>query len=354
MKMEGSAQITSVTSPRISVIIPTQNRAASLAVTLECLASGNRDGLQVEVIAVNNAGRDNTEEIVDSFRERIPIRYFYEATLGTFGKSHALNRALDAGSLGEIIAVLDDDMSPDPNWFQGVAAICRRWPERDIFTGNTYVIWPPMEVPAWAKARANLGWLYADWHRGSSDVGLPDGQWFIGGHFWFRSRVLKSGVRFKDMWLTEPNFQLELAELGFSGVTGPDAIAGHRIQSQLLEKTAVLDRAKKTGVALAQVRLQPYRNKVKHARLLHRHPCLGRLFCLLNYTRWYLSYMVSYVYFFNKDRFAHRVYALERLNTYLELFRAANRLEAYALSGRIRRMVVQSHSNPAVQTSFPN
>jgi glycosyltransferase involved in cell wall biosynthesis len=352
LKMQSIPKTSNVLQPEISVIIPTQNRAASLATTLECLASADHSGLQLEIIVVNNAGHDNTEEVVRSFQQRISIRYFYEPTLGTFGKSHALNRAFDAGNLGEIIVILDDDMSPHSDWFQGVAAICKRWPGKDLFTGNTYVIWPPIEIPAWARAGTNLGWLYADWHRGSSDVELPDGHWFLGGHFWFRSRVLNSGLRFKDMWLTEPNFQLELTERGFGGVTGPDAIAGHRVQPQLLQKMVVLDRAKKTGVALAQLRLQPYRNKVKHARLLHRHPCLGRLFCLLNCTRWCLCYMASYVYLLNKARFACRVYATERLSTYFELFRAANRLEAYSLSRRVRRMVVESQPNPSVQTSF--
>src|SRR5215467_9652284 len=124
-------------SPDISVIICTQNRANSLRVTLECLVSANRDGMRAEIIVVNNAGHDNTEEVVASFSQRIPIRYLYEPTLGVFGKSHALNRALAAGSIGEIIAVLDDDMSPHSDWFQGVAAICGRWPDKDIFTGHT-------------------------------------------------------------------------------------------------------------------------------------------------------------------------------------------------------------------------
>ena len=147
--------------PFISVIICTQNRSESLKVTLECLASSFRDGIQAEVIVVDNASRDNTRDVATSFNERIPLRYMYEPVVGVYGKSHALNRALDSGGLGEIIAVLDDDMSPHPDWFKGVSAICMRWPEVDIFTGKTYTIWPEGEVPGWAKNIKLQSWIFS-------------------------------------------------------------------------------------------------------------------------------------------------------------------------------------------------
>src|SRR5437899_1317985 len=80
------------------------------------------------------------------------------------------------------------------------------------------------------------------------------------------------------------------------GVAGTDAAAGHRIQPRLLQRDVALDRARKTGVCYAQVRLRPYRQRVKQARLLHTHPLLGRLFCLLNHLRWRFLYLTSYLY----------------------------------------------------------
>ncbi len=322
----------------ISVIIPTQNRATSLRTTLECLASANRDGIRVEIIVVDNAGHDDTKEVVDSFRERIPLRYLYEPKLGTFGKSHALNCALDNGGLGEIIAVLDDDMSPDPNWFRAIATICKRWPDKDIFTGYTYIIWPCEDAPDWARKSKLQSWLFSAGYIGDSDSLLSDGRWFLGGHFWFRSRVLSDVGRFKDIWPTEPDFQLNLAELGYGGVASPDAITGHRLQPGLLDRNVVLDRARKTGTTLARLRLRPYRAKVKQARLLHAHPWLGRLFCLLTYVRWRILYLVSNLYPSDASRFEHKLIAVERMATYLELFRSANDLEEYALWRRSRKL----------------
>ncbi len=317
--------------PDISVIISTQNRAGSLKVTLEHLAAADRAGIRAEVIVVDNAGHDNAREVVDSFRQLIPVRYLYEPTLGVFGKSHALNRALDAGGLGEIIAVLDDDMSPHPDWFQGVMAICRRWPDKDIFTGKTYIIWPCDDVPDWAKKPGAQGRIFSSVDFGESDSPLEDGGWFLGGHFWFRSRVLEQQRRFKDIWLTEPDFQLDLVERGFLGVAGPDAIAGHRIQPALLQRSVALDRARLGGSCTSWVRLQPYRSRVKQARLFHEHPLLARLFCILNHLRWRFLYLASYLYPPDGSRFARRLVALERMTTAFEYLRVARRLEDYSV-----------------------
>lgn len=107
----------------ISVVICTRNRSQSLSETLRCLATANRAGLQVEVVVVDNGSEDATAEVVQAFGSHLPARLLSEPRQGVYGKSYALNRALDEGRLGKIVAVLDDDMSPHPEWFQGVAAL---------------------------------------------------------------------------------------------------------------------------------------------------------------------------------------------------------------------------------------
>jgi glycosyltransferase involved in cell wall biosynthesis len=321
----------STARPDISVIICTRNRANSLKVALENLSAAHRGKMQAEVIVVDNGSDDNTKEVVNSFRDIIPLRYLYEPTPGVWGKGHALNRALTAGDLGEIIAVLDDDMTPHADWFQGVISICQRWPDKDIFAGNTYIIWPSNEVPDWAKKPKLYSWIFSAVHIGNSDALLENGRWFSGNHFWFRSRVLSGGISFKDFWNSEADFQLDLVEHGFNGVAGYDAVAGHRIQPELLQRKFVLNRARIVGRRHAWLRLRPYRHCVKQARLLHQHPWLGRLFCLLNYLRWCLLYVLSYTYPSGGTRFERRLIAVERKTTYCELLRAANLLEDYSL-----------------------
>jgi glycosyltransferase involved in cell wall biosynthesis len=322
--------------PRISVIIATRNRAESLRLTLESLASANRDGIQAQVIVVNNAGTDNTQEVAESFRGRLPVRYLYEETIGAFGKCHALNRALNSSDLGEIIVILDDDMTPRLDWFQAIIGACKRYPDKDMFAGHVDIIWPDCPVPQWAISRELSGPIYSS-PSYRSDSSLKEGRWFSGNHFWFRSRVLKAKPEFKDLWLSEADFQLDLFELGYRGVACSDVAAGHRIQPVLLREDIVLARSRKIGVCSAQLRLTPYRRFVKQARLLHEHPLMGRVFCLLNHFRWRLYYALSFLRLTETSRFEYRVLAEERASTYLELFRVANRIDDYSIWRARRR-----------------
>jgi len=321
-------------SPQVSVIICTRNRADSLRVTLQALAAADRRGIRVEVVVVDNAGNDSARQVVESFASQFSVRYLYQPVTGIFGKSHALNCALDAGGLGALIVILDDDISVDPDWFLQLAAISARWPQMDIFTGTTYVVWPAGPVPAWASPPRIQTLILSAACFGPTDTELQGGQWCVGGHFWFRSRVLQHRPRFPDCWATEPVFQLDLAELGFRSVACPQARAGHRVQHALLDRRAALERARKTGRDVAWVRLQPFRTRVKQARMLRDHPWFGRLFCLVNYLRWRASSLLSIFYPSGSARFERRLLAAERMTMYLELYRAASTLPEYSLRAR--------------------
>lgn len=306
-------------TPDVSVIIPTRNRADSLRITLECLASADRQGIRTEIIVVDNGSNDHTKDVVAEFQERIPIRYLYESKCGAYGKSHSLNLALDVGGLGEIIAVLDDDMSPAPDWLQGVIGVCQRWPDKDLFGGDIYTIWPSQDVPEWAKSERSQMLILSAGELGEMEAPLPEGRWFGGNHFWFRARVLEGKRRFQDTWLTEPDFELDLIESGFGTMISPKTKCGHRVQPVLLQKTIAMERAKRFGGAEARVRLYPYRETVKQARQLYEHPWFGRFYCMTRLSWWCLQYLASYFYSQAGRGFEQRLMAVYRTGYYWEL-----------------------------------
>jgi GT2 family glycosyltransferase len=99
---------------QFSIIIPTFNRAASLARLLASLrAIEGLDQLKTEILVINNASTDNTMGVLQA----------EQATLGSYelkvleeskkGKAHALNRGLMAVH-GDYIMILDDDVVVDP------------------------------------------------------------------------------------------------------------------------------------------------------------------------------------------------------------------------------------------------
>jgi len=274
----------------ISVVICTRHRPESLRETLACLARADKRGLRCEVVVVDNGEGDETAAVA---REPVPdlrIHYLVEPLTG---KSHALNRALDGAPLGNLVAVLDDDMSPHADWFHGVRAISDRWPDKEFFSGTTYVIWPVREIPAWCQEAELHGWAFSVLAPKKDEV-VGDGRWCSGNHFWFRSRVLADGRRFDSGNLdlrthietSEPQFMLRLMEEGRGGVMAPDAVCGHRVQPELLSPEVIRKRAVRCGRGFAEARLRPCRRSVHQARQFRQHPVMARGFCVLRLLKW--------------------------------------------------------------------
>ncbi|MGA1864750.1 MAG: glycosyltransferase family 2 protein, partial [bacterium] len=65
--------------PKVSVIIPTFNRAAYLSEAIESVLSQSYDNL--ELIMVDDGSIDNTRDVVHSFSDK-RIGYFYQKNNG--------------------------------------------------------------------------------------------------------------------------------------------------------------------------------------------------------------------------------------------------------------------------------
>jgi glycosyltransferase involved in cell wall biosynthesis len=123
------------------VIICTRNRAAQLAHALDSVANlRTPKRLRWEVIVVDNGSSDNTAEVAESFRDRLPIRVVREDTPGL---SNARNRGVEEAA-GAYICWTDDDLLLDPNWLEAYATAFKRHPEAAVFGGK---IIPILQAP---------------------------------------------------------------------------------------------------------------------------------------------------------------------------------------------------------------
>ncbi len=315
----------------ISVVICTHNRADSLRETLNALEACERAGLDVEIVVVDNNSSDMTKTVVSSFEGRLPVRYLFEPIPG---KNHCLNRAFDAGGFGEIVAVLDDDMSPEAGWFEGVAAVSARWPSADIFGGQVVPRWPDGFVPAWSRSLLIAGWAYSyvDW--GKQDQKLTDGRWPCGNHFWFRSRVLTGRHRHDGSWAAETPFVLDLVERGSTIVASPQVVATHRFQEALLDPSRIRERAKAFGRFCAETKFSPYRRTVKQSRQFGAHPIVGRLFCGLSLCRWRLTRIFAKVGPAGDRRILTEIVATERIAYFSRVLQLVAKVPEYRMFRR--------------------
>lgn len=137
----------------ITVAICTLNRAKSLRRTLDSLAAMRLPGnLDWEVVVVNNGCTDHTDNVIEAFSDRLPIRREFEPQRGL---SRARNCAVNAAN-GDYIVWTDDDVVVDPDWLAAYVVAFQRWPQAAVFGGQIDEVFDE-PVPNWVQeCRAHL------------------------------------------------------------------------------------------------------------------------------------------------------------------------------------------------------
>ncbi len=105
----------------VTVILCTYNRCQQLANALRSVVRSRLpDGVNWEVLVVDNNSNDQTREVVEGFCRQHPscIRYLFEPRQG---KSYALNSGIREAK-GDVLAFLDDDVTVDPEWLGNLTA----------------------------------------------------------------------------------------------------------------------------------------------------------------------------------------------------------------------------------------
>jgi glycosyltransferase involved in cell wall biosynthesis len=131
-----------------SVVICTYNRASLLRETLAGLqAMHPPHGCSVEIVVVDNNSSDDTRAAIEECARdgRFPVVMLHEPRQG---KSFALNTAL-AHAGGDILALLDDDVLPAPDWLERIVDDFRNKSDMTFVSGKVLPRWerePPAEL----------------------------------------------------------------------------------------------------------------------------------------------------------------------------------------------------------------
>ncbi|GII98947.1 GT2 family glycosyltransferase [Sediminihabitans luteus] len=88
-----------MSTPTISVVIPTYNRAELLRHTLEALRRQTLPRDRFEVVVVDDGGSDDAEAVVRSFSQDLDVKYFWQEDLGfRAGKARNIGTAIASGT----------------------------------------------------------------------------------------------------------------------------------------------------------------------------------------------------------------------------------------------------------------
>ncbi len=178
----------------ISVILCTYNRAESLGKTLESFTSMRiMEGIEWELIIVDNNSSDHTREICRRFEKDLPIRYVLEPKQG---KSYALNHGIQV-ALGDLIAFTDDDVNVDSYWLNALWEGAEQHPQASFFGGPVSPQWetPP---PAWIieNSTGSFAGIWMYYEKKSDCKFLQDSEFPVGANMMFRRDVFEKGYRF--------------------------------------------------------------------------------------------------------------------------------------------------------------
>jgi glycosyltransferase involved in cell wall biosynthesis len=138
---------------KLTVIIPTYNRADDLRETLNSM-SRLQFSATWELIVVDNNSRDHTQSAVMTVAPHFPVqlRYIFEPEQG---RCAALNRGIREAR-GEVIVTTDDDVRAESNWLEAAVSALDSL-GCDYVGGKVLPIWSGKR-PAWLPNRGGRHW----------------------------------------------------------------------------------------------------------------------------------------------------------------------------------------------------
>jgi glycosyltransferase involved in cell wall biosynthesis len=125
--------------PRLSVLIATRNRAATLARALRSLEAAQARGVSdCEIVVLDNGSTDSTPALLDRWAADGTGRR--HLCVPQVGKCHALNQGLTVAR-APLLAFTDDDVEVHPQWLAAILTFFETYPQYDAGMGRVHV--PP-------------------------------------------------------------------------------------------------------------------------------------------------------------------------------------------------------------------
>jgi glycosyltransferase involved in cell wall biosynthesis len=118
---------------KISVVIPTLNRAESLRKVFEDLR--RQSYKDFEVVVLDGGSIDNTEEICQQYQTYFILSFHRQKSPGIVA---AMNESLDYCT-GDVFTRTDDDVALSENWLQEIVAVFKECPQAGGVTGPTII-----------------------------------------------------------------------------------------------------------------------------------------------------------------------------------------------------------------------
>ena len=130
-----------VAAPRVSVIVPVFNGAATLVEAIECIRAQQ---IEVEIIVVDDGSTDDTPQVIESLTDVVAIRQ------DNHGPAAARNSGL-VFARAPLVAFLDDDDLWMPRKLKSQLQLLEEHPSASVVLGYTAFEGLVPETGAWTR-----------------------------------------------------------------------------------------------------------------------------------------------------------------------------------------------------------
>ena len=241
----------------LTVIFATRNGMRTLPAVLETYLGLDSPKGGWKLIVVDNASTDRSREIIDSFRDRLPLSVLSENKLG---KNAALNTAMSHVE-GDLVVLTDDDVFPRSDWLVRLRSAADAQPAYSMFGG---VVVPRWEVtpPDWMLNWVPLGPVFT-----LTPPSLPEGPMepnlVFGPNMAVRTKVFQEGFLFDPTigpqgsnyaMGSETEFVRRLANRGHSSWHASEAQVEHFIRGFQMTREWILGRGFRFGRGMYRIR----------------------------------------------------------------------------------------------------
>jgi glucosyl-dolichyl phosphate glucuronosyltransferase len=226
---------------KITVILCTYNRCASLRIALESVArSVVPASVEWELLLVNNNSSDQTRSVFEEFNAAYPgrFRYLFEPKPG---KSNALNSAIEATD-ADVLAFMDDDVLVEPTWLANLTSVLND-PSYAGVGGKIVPQWKTA-LPRWLPVKEKYGLAPLVMFDLGNEAGALDEPPF-GTNMAFRRSVFDRYARFRtdlgprpgsEIRSEDTEFGQRLLNAGERLYYQPSAVVYHEVAEKRLKK----------------------------------------------------------------------------------------------------------------------